>query len=188
LALTRGPHLDSVAQRIEPKATWDDIALPPGVLAQLRRIADRISEGRPADPALGRGPGFGVLFSGKDAPAKLRAAEAIANHLGLAVYRVDLSAVVSKYIGETEKNLGRVFDVAEDGGTILLFDEADALFGKRSEVKDSHDRYADIELDYLLQRIESRAGLTILAASAGTPLPSTFVQRLWFVVSFPPQT
>jgi SpoVK/Ycf46/Vps4 family AAA+-type ATPase len=188
LALTRGPHLDSVAQRIEPKATWDDIALLPGVLAQLRRIVERISEGRAADPAPGRGPGFGALFTGTDASAKLRVAEAIANHLGLAVYRVDLAAVVSKYIGETEKNLDRVFDAAEGAGAILFFDEADALFGKRSEVKDSHDRYANIELNYLLQRIESRAGLTILAASAGTPLPSAFEQRLWFVVDFEQQS
>lgn len=178
-----GPLLDSVAQRIEPRATWDDMALLPGDLAPLRRIADRVGEGRPADPALGRGPGVGVLFTGTDASAKLRAAEAIANHQGLAIYRVDLAAVVSKYIGETEKNLARVFDAAEGTGAILFFDEADALFGKRSEVKDSHDRYAEIELNYLLQRIESRAGLTILAASSVTPPP-----RLWLVVNFPPQT
>ena len=113
------------------------------------------------------------------------AAEVIANELNLNLYRIDLSAVVSKYIGETEKNLRRVFDAAEDGGVILFFDEADALFGKRSEVKDSHDRYANIEINYLLQRMEAFRGLAILATNMKSALDQAFMRRLRFIVNFP---
>jgi SpoVK/Ycf46/Vps4 family AAA+-type ATPase len=113
------------------------------------------------------------------------AAEVIANELRLNLYRIDLSAVVSKYIGETEKNLRRLFDAAEDGGAILFFDEADALFGKRSEVKDSHDRYANIEINYLLQRMETYRGLAILATNVKSALDTAFVRRLRFIVDFP---
>nr|WP_206602808.1 ATP-binding protein [Leptolyngbya ohadii] len=113
------------------------------------------------------------------------AAEVIANDLQLHLYRIDLSAVVSKYIGETEKNLRRLFDAAEAGGAILLFDEADALFGKRSEVKDSHDRYANIEINYLLQRMESYRGLAILATNLKNALDTAFLRRLRFIVDFP---
>ncbi|UUZ53277.1 ATP-binding protein [Massilia sp. H-1] len=113
------------------------------------------------------------------------AAEVIARELGLLIFRIDLSAVVSKYIGETEKNLRKLFDAAEDGGAILFFDEADALFGKRSEVRDSHDRYANIEVNYLLQRIESFRGLAILASNMKSSLDSAFLRRLRFVVNFP---
>jgi SpoVK/Ycf46/Vps4 family AAA+-type ATPase len=112
------------------------------------------------------------------------AAEVIANDLRLNLYRIDLSAVVSKYIGETEKNLRKLFDAAEQGGAILFFDEADALFGKRSEVKDSHDRYANIEINYLLQRMEAFSGLAILATNMKTALDPAFMRRLRFVVSF----
>jgi SpoVK/Ycf46/Vps4 family AAA+-type ATPase len=113
------------------------------------------------------------------------AAEVIANELHLNLYRIDLSAVVRKYIGETEKNLRRLFDAAEDGGAILFFDEADALFGKRSEVKDSHDRYANIEINYLLQRMEAFRGLAILATNMRSALDQAFVRRLRFIVTFP---
>ena len=113
------------------------------------------------------------------------AAEVIANDLRLNLYRIDLSAVVSKYIGETEKNLRRLFDAAEQGGTILFFDEADSLFGKRSEVKDSHDRYANIEINYLLQRMETFGGLAILATNLKTALDTAFMRRLRFIVNFP---
>jgi SpoVK/Ycf46/Vps4 family AAA+-type ATPase len=113
------------------------------------------------------------------------AAEVIANDLGLNLYRIDLSAVVSKYIGETEKNLRRLFDAAEQGGAILFFDEADALFGKRSEVKDSHDRYANIEINYLLQRMEAFSGLAVLATNMKSALDPAFVRRLRFIVNFP---
>ena len=113
------------------------------------------------------------------------AAEVIANELELDLFRIDLSSVVSKYIGETEKNLRKLFDTAEDSGAILFFDEADALFGKRSEVKDSHDRYANIEINYLLQRIETYHGLAILASNVRTALDKAFTRRLRFIVEFP---
>jgi SpoVK/Ycf46/Vps4 family AAA+-type ATPase len=112
-------------------------------------------------------------------------AEVIANHLQLNLYRIDLSQVVSKYIGETEKNLRKLFDAAEDGGVLLFFDEADALFGKRSQVKDSHDRYANIETNYLLQRLETYQGLAILATNALSSLDDAFIRRLRFIVKFP---
>src|SRR5204863_2987522 len=132
-----------------------------------------------------RGLGISVLFAGESGTGKTMAAEVIANDLGFELFRIDLSAVVSKYIGETEKNLRRLFDAAEDSGAILLFDEADALFGKRSEVKDSHDRYANVEVSYLLQRMEAYGGLAILTTNAGAALDPAFHRRLRFVVQFP---
>jgi SpoVK/Ycf46/Vps4 family AAA+-type ATPase len=128
---------------------------------------------------------LGALFAGPSGTGKTMAAEVIAGELGLDLYRIDLSAVVSKYIGETEKNLRRVFDAAESGGAVLLFDEADALFGRRSEVKDSHDRYANIEVSYLLQRMESYRGLAILTTNLKQSLDVAFVRRLRFIVQFP---
>ena len=132
-----------------------------------------------------RGRGISVLLSGPSGTGKTMAAEVIANDLGLDLYRIDLSRVVSKYIGETEKNLRAVFDAAEASGAVLLFDEADALFGKRSEVKDSHDRYANIEVSYLLQRMESYAGLAILATNMKSHLDAAFLRRLRYVVDVP---
>jgi SpoVK/Ycf46/Vps4 family AAA+-type ATPase len=129
--------------------------------------------------------GISALFTGESGTGKTMAAEVLARELGLELYRIDLSAVVSKYIGETEKNLRRVFDAAEESGAILLFDEADALFGKRSEVKDSHDRYANIEVSYLLQRMEAYRGLAILTTNLRTALDAAFQRRLRFVVQFP---
>jgi SpoVK/Ycf46/Vps4 family AAA+-type ATPase len=126
-----------------------------------------------------------VLFTGEPGTGKTMAAEVIARELDLLLYKIDLSAVVSKYIGETEKSLRRLFDAAEDGGAILFFDEADALFGKRSEVKDSHDRYANIEINYLLQRMEAYRGLAILATNMKGALDNAFLRRLRFVVNFP---
>jgi SpoVK/Ycf46/Vps4 family AAA+-type ATPase len=172
-----------LAQRIEPKATWDDLALPLRDLGRLREIAGNIKQ-RQAAGRTPEGPGTGILFTGATRTAKTQAAEALARELGFGVYRIDLSAVVSKFIGETEKNLGRVFDAAEAGGAILLFDEADALFGKRTEVNDSHDRFANIEADYLLQRMEAFAGVAILAIKAGTRPPAAVLRRLK-VVRFP---
>jgi SpoVK/Ycf46/Vps4 family AAA+-type ATPase len=133
---------------------------------------------------MNRGFGISALFTGESGTGKTMAAEVIANDLRLNLYRIDLSAVVSKYIGETEKNLRKVFDAAEQGGTILFFDEADALFGKRSEVKDSHDRYANIEINYLLQRMEAFTGLAILATNMKSALDPAFMRRLRFVVNF----
>ena len=132
-----------------------------------------------------RGLGISALFAGASGTGKTMAAEVIANELDLALYRIDLSAVVSKYIGETEKNLRRLFDAAESGGAILFFDEADALFGKRSEVKDSHDRFANVETAYLLQRIEGFRGLAILTTSRRQNIDPAFLRRLRFVLSFP---
>ena len=155
------PRLDALAQRLEPKATWDDLVLPDEEMKILHQIADqvgqryRVYEEWGFASKMNRGLGINALFAGDSGTGKTMAAEVIANHLRLNLYRIDLSAVVSKYIGETEKNLRRLFDAAEDGGAILFFDEADALFGKRSEVKDSHDRYANIEINYLLQRMEA---------------------------------
>jgi len=132
-----------------------------------------------------RGLGLGALFSGPSGTGKTLAAEVIASELQLDLYRIDLSAVVSKYIGETEKNLKHVFDAAETGGVLLLFDEADALFGKRAEVKDSHDRYANIEVGYLLQRMESFQGLAVLTTNVKSTLDKAFQRRLRFTIDFP---
>ena len=132
-----------------------------------------------------RGLGLSALFSGPSGTGKTLAAEVLAGELELDLYRIDLSAVVSKYIGETEKNLKQVFDAAEAGGVLLLFDEADALFGKRGEVKDSHDRYANIEVGYLLQRMESFQGLAILTTNLKSSLDKAFQRRLRFTVDFP---
>jgi SpoVK/Ycf46/Vps4 family AAA+-type ATPase len=126
-----------------------------------------------------------VLFAGESGTGKTMAAEALANELNLLLYKIDLSAVVSKYIGETEKNLRSLFDAAESGGAVLFFDEADALFGKRSEVRDSHDRYANIEVSYLLQRMESFNGLAVLASNRKDSVDPAFLRRLRFVVNFP---
>jgi len=190
LAVTR-PRLDLLAQRIDAKARWDDIVLPAAEVALLRQIANQVRlrskvyDGWGFRQEMNRGLGISALFAGESGTGKTMAAEVIANDLGLSLYRIDLSAVVSKYIGETEKNLRRLFDAAEDGGAILFFDEADALFGKRSEVKESHDRYANIEINYLLQRIESYRGLAILATNMKSSLDKAFLRRLRFIVNFP---
>ncbi|HSE19070.1 MAG TPA: ATP-binding protein [Pyrinomonadaceae bacterium] len=191
LASTR-PRLDMLAQHIKPKATWDDIVLPDAELSLLQQIAGQVGHRHMVYEEWGfaakrtRGLSINALFAGESGTGKTMAAEVIANHLRLNLYRIDLSAVVSKYIGETEKNLRRLFDAAEDGGAILFFDEADALFGKRSEVKDSHDRYANIEINYLLQRIESYRGLAILATNMKSALDQAFMRRIRFVVEFAP--
>jgi SpoVK/Ycf46/Vps4 family AAA+-type ATPase len=132
-----------------------------------------------------RGLGLSALFAGPSGTGKTLAAEALAHELRLDLYRIDLSATVSKWIGETEKNLRRLFDAAEDAGAVLLFDEADALFGKRSEVKDSHDRYANVEVSYLLQRVETYRGLAILTTNLKSALDTAFLRRIRFVVNFP---
>ncbi len=185
------PHLDTLAKRLDPKATWEDIVLSPSENSLLRQIASQVRNRRKVyddggfRQRMNRGLGIGVLFSGESGTGKTMAAEVIANELHMNLYRIDLSQVVSKYIGETEKNLSRLFDAAEDGGSILFFDEADSLFGKRSEVKDSHDRYANIEINYLLQRMESFRGLAILATNMKSALDPAFVRRLRFIVDFP---
>jgi hypothetical protein len=190
VARTR-PLLSRLAQRIDAKARWDDIVLPDPEAALLHRIVDQVhARHRVYDDwgfreRMNRGLGVSALFAGDSGTGKTMAAEVIANALRLDLYRIDLSAVVSKYIGETEKNLRQVFDAAEAGGAILFFDEADALFGKRSEVKDSHDRYANIEINYLLQRMEAFGGLSILATNMKSALDKAFVRRLRFMINFP---
>jgi ATP-dependent 26S proteasome regulatory subunit len=185
------PRLDDLAQRIEPSATWDDLVLPEPQLRTLRDIAVHVRQRTKVYEAWGfaakgaRGLGISALFAGASGTGKTMAAEVLAGELRLDLYRIDLSQVVSKYIGETEKNLRRVFDAAEEGGAVLLFDEADALFGKRSEVKDSHDRYANIEVSYLLQRMEAYRGLAILTTNLKAALDTAFLRRLRFVVQFP---
>jgi SpoVK/Ycf46/Vps4 family AAA+-type ATPase len=134
---------------------------------------------------MNRGLGVSALFAGESGTGKSMTAEVLARDLDLDLYRIDLSAVVSKYIGETEKNLRHLFDAAEGGGVILFFDEADALFGKRSEVKDAHDRYANIETNYLLQRMEAYGGLAILATNMRSAIDKAFGRRIRFVVEFP---
>ncbi len=185
------PHLDQLAQRLQPKATWDDLVLPEEQLGLIRQVAGQARERFKVygqwgfRRSMNRGFGINALFAGESGTGKTMAAEVLANELDLNLYRIDLSAVVSKYIGETEKNLRRLFDAAEQGGAILLFDEADALFGKRSEVRDSHDRYANIEINYLLQRIEAFNGVALLATNMRTALDPAFMRRLRFVVTFP---
>jgi SpoVK/Ycf46/Vps4 family AAA+-type ATPase len=185
------PRLEDMAQRIEPVATWDDLVLPELQIQTLRDIATHVRHRAQVYVTWGfatksaRGLGISALFAGASGTGKTMAAEVLANELRLDLYRIDLSQVVNKYIGETEKNLRRVFDAAEEGGAILLFDEADALFGKRSEVKDSHDRYANIEVSYLLQRMESYRGLAILTTNMKQALDPAFLRRIRFIVHFP---
>ncbi len=184
-------RIGGLAQRIEPAARWEELILPEPQLETLRRIAAQMRHRFTVHDTWGfatrgsRGLGLSVLFTGESGTGKTMAAEVLAEDLQLDLYRIDLAAVVSKYIGETEKNLALVFDAAEDSGVILLFDEADALFGKRSEVKDSHDRHANIEVSYLLQRMEAYRGLAILTTNQKAALDPAFQRRLRFVVTFP---
>jgi hypothetical protein len=184
-------RLDRVAQRIESASQSDDLVLPASQKALLRTIEVHVRRRATVYSDWGfaekgsRGLGISALFAGPSGVGKTMASEILANRLKLDLYRVDLSQVVSKYIGETEKNLGRVFDAAEESSAVLLFDEADALFGKRTEVKDSHDRYANIEVSYLLQRMETYRGLAILTTNRKRALDQAFLRRIRFVVEFP---
>ena len=184
-------RLAGFAQHIKPRYIWDDIVLPQDHLAQLREICnylrhrqlvlDRWGYGK----KLVRSRGINALFAGPSGTGKTMAAEIIAGDLGLELYRIDLAMVVSKYIGETEKNLDRVFREGRDSNAILFFDEADAIFGKRSEVRDSHDRYANIEIAYLLVKMEDYDGLVVLATNLRKNIDEAFVRRLHFAVEFP---
>ncbi len=185
------PRLENLAQRVELSARWDDLVLPEAQQQQLHEIAANVRQRTTVYETWGfsskgvRGLGISALFAGSSGTGKTLAAEVLAHKLQLDLYRIDLSSVVSKYIGETEKHLRQIFDAAEAGGAILLFDEADALFGKRSEVKDSHDRYANIEVSYLLQRIEAYRGLSILTTNLKSALDNAFLRRIRFIVQFP---
>ena len=184
-------QLQDLAQRIEPRATWDDLVLPDNRIQTLREIASQVKHRTKVYEEWGfakksqRGLGISALFSGQSGTGKTMAAEVLANELQLDLYHIDLSQMVSKYIGETEKNLRKIFDAAEQSGAILLFDEADAIFGKRTEVKDSHDRYANIETSYLLQRMESYKGLSILTTNRKSALDDAFQRRIRFAIDFP---
>ncbi|MDZ4829922.1 MAG: ATP-binding protein [Phycisphaerae bacterium] len=183
-------RIEALAPRVRSYARWKDLILP---VAQREAIDELVIQARHRALAESwgmtarRGAGLGVsaLFAGPSGTGKSLAAEVVANELRLDLHRVDLSAVVNKYIGETEKNLRRVFDAAEEGTAVLVFDEADALFGKRSEVRDSHDRYANLEVSYLLQRMESYRGVAILTTNHREALDPSFLRRLRFVVEFP---
>ncbi len=183
--------LDNLAQRVDVRASWNDLVLPKAQLETLRTLALHVRQRHRVYSEWGfaerctRGLGINALFSGTSGTGKTLAAEVLASELHLDLYRIDLSTMVSKYIGETEKNLRRVFDGADAGGCILLFDEADALFGSRSEVRDSHDRYANLEVSYLLQRIETYRGLAILTTNLKRAIDTAFLRRLRFVVHFP---
>ena len=185
------PRLASLARKIVPRYDWEDIVLPEDQLDLLHEIVNTV-RGRPlvleqwgVGRKLASGSGVTMLFAGPPGTGKTMGAEVISRELGLDLYKIDLSTVVSKYIGETEKNLERVFKEAETSNAILFFDEADSLFGKRSEVRDSHDRYANIEIAYLLQRMEAYDGVTILATNLRANLDEAFTRRLQFAVDFP---
>lgn len=185
------PKFDGLAQQIHSQVGWADLVLPDKEIAVLRKIATHVRRRSTVYEQWGfgaksrRGLGISALFAGASGTGKTLAAEVLANELNLDLHRIDISSVVSKYIGETEKNLRKIFDAAESGGAILLFDEADALFAKRSDVKDSHDRYANMEVAYLLQRIEAYRGLAILTTNLKDSLDQAFLRRIRFVVQFP---
>lgn len=187
---SRAP-LKDLAECIEPKARWEDLILPREHMQTLGEIAAQVRQRMTVYQTWGfairndRGLGITALFAGPSGTGKTLAAEVLANDLQLDLHRIDLSQVVSKYIGDTEKNLRAVFNAAEQTGAVLLFDEADALFGKRSEVRDSHDRYANIEVSYLLQRMEAYRGLAILTTNKRGSLDHAFLRRLRFLINFP---
>ncbi len=184
-------RLDSLAHKISLTYKWDDIVLPADQVTQLREISLQVRHRKTVlehwgfDRHLAMGKGVNVLFAGQSGTGKTMAAEIVASDLGLELYKIDLSTMVSKYIGETEKNLDQVFSAAREANAILFFDEADALFGKRSEVKDAHDRYANIEVGYLLQKMEAFDGVAILATNLRKNLDDAFVRRLHVTIEFP---
>jgi SpoVK/Ycf46/Vps4 family AAA+-type ATPase len=183
--------LAALATHLIPRYTFDDIVLPSDKLCQLKEICKAVENRSKVHEEWGfgakssRGKAIGLLFSGPSGTGKTMAAEILAKELELDLYKIDLSTVVSKYIGETEKNLSRIFSEAETSNSILFFDEADALFGKRSEVRDAHDRYANIEINYLLQRIEEFDGVVVLASNLRRNMDEAFVRRFYATIEFP---
>jgi len=186
-----GSNLRRFATVIQPRYTWSDIVLPDDKRQQLEHIAVRVKHRRTVhydwgfSEKLSRGKGLNVLFAGQSGVGKTMAAEVLANDISLVLFQIDLSSVVSKYIGETEKHLAAIFREAEMSQSLLFFDEADSLFGKRTEVKDAHDRYANLEVNYLLQRIEQYEGLVILATNMQRNLDEAFLRRMQEVIDFP---
>ncbi len=185
------PRLGALAKKIKPLYHWPQLVLPVKKKELVRDVVRHVQQRRRVmeewnfNSLMSRGKGLTVLFSGPPGTGKTMAAEVIANALQMDLYRIDLAGVVSKYIGETEKNLSRIFREAEYSDAILFFDEADALFGKRSEVKDAHDRYANIEINYLLQQIENFEGVVVLATNVRQHLDEAFLRRMQVVVEFP---
>jgi Winged helix domain, variant/ATPase family associated with various cellular activities (AAA) len=185
------PRVQSLGERLDSRSTWNDFVLPPAELKLLHQLADQVRHRSTVYDGWGfrrkmtRGLGISALFAGLSGTGKTMAGEVLANDLRLELFRIDLSTTIDKYVGETPKNIRKIFDGAEGGGVILFFDEADALFGKRSEVKDSLDRYANVEINYLLQRMESYRGLAILATNMKSALDTAFMRRLRFVIDFP---
>jgi hypothetical protein len=185
------PKLGALAREIKPKYTWNEIVLPDDNLAQLKELCEQARYRHLVygewgfDRKVSLGKGLNALFSGPPGTGKTMAAEVIAQELQLDLYRIDLSQVVSKYIGETEKNLHQIFLEAQTGHTILFFDEADALFGKRAEIRNAHDRYANIEVGYLLQKMEEYEGVAILATNLRQHIDEAFLRRMHFIVEFP---
>ncbi len=183
-------HLDDHATRVDPRYRWNDLVLPPAETSQLRELAAHadhavtVMESWGFADKLSLGRGLTALFHGPSGTGKTMAAEVLAAELGLELYVIDLSRVISKYIGECEKALAAVFDEAETANALLLFDECDALFGKRSEVRDSHDRYANIEVAYLLQRLEAYRGIAVLTTNLRRNMDEAFVRRIRFRVRF----
>lgn len=184
-------QLNGLANKIELRHTWADLILPDDQLAQLRELCDQMNYRALVlgewgfESKLSLGKGLNVLFAGPSGTGKTMAAEVIASELGLDLFKIDLSTVVSKYVGETEKNLERIFRAAHNSNAVLFFDEADALFGKRSEVRDAHDRYANVEISYLLQKMEEYDGLVILTSNLNKNMDEAFVRRMHFTVEFP---
>ncbi|GGK12247.1 hypothetical protein GCM10008955_01870 [Deinococcus malanensis] len=185
--------MGTLAERVDARASWQDLILPPSEAGVLRQIAAHVRHRSQVYEQLGmarpgRGRALTALFSGPSGTGKTLSAEVLATDLNLDLYRIDLSSTVSKYIGETEKNLRRIFDAADQGGCILLFDEADSVFGKRGEVRDSNDRYANIQVNYLLQRLETFNGLAVLTTNLESSMDVAFMRRIQFVLNFrPPQ-
>jgi SpoVK/Ycf46/Vps4 family AAA+-type ATPase len=183
--------LSRLAQKIEPVYSWKDIVLPPRAVQQLREVCISVKHRHVVhsewgfDSKLSLGKGLNVLFSGPSGTGKTMAAQILAHELSLDLYKIDLPSVISKYIGETEQNLSRIFREAESSNAIIFFDEADAIFGKRSEVKDAHDRYANIEVAYLLQKMEEYEGIVILATNLSKNLDEAFARRMRHAVEFP---
>ena len=184
-------RLSEMARKIEPRYGWSDIILPEDKIRLLREISLAVTYRRLVfeqwgfDRKLSLGKGLNALFTGPSGTGKTMAAEILAGELDLDLFKIDLSCVISKYIGETEKHLARVFQEAESSSAVLFFDEADALFGKRSEVRDSHDRYANIEINYLLQKMEEHEGIVILATNFQRAMDEAFVRRMHYAVEFP---
>ncbi|MFZ0388954.1 MAG: ATP-binding protein [Calditrichia bacterium] len=188
---TSQPRLSRLARKMTSAYRFDDIVLPPDHILHLKEIIISVRQRHTVFEKWGfgkkmvQGRGIMALFSGPSGTGKTMAAQILANELGLDLFRIDLSSVVSKYIGETEKNLSRIFDEAQNSNAVLFFDEADALFGKRSEVKDAHDRYANIEIGYMLQRMEDYDGVAILATNLRNHIDEAFTRRMRFIVDFP---